>query len=153
LALDRPATAEPGQGIYRAEAARRVYEHLAQLAESVLGAGFTVIIDAATLQRWQRNVLAQAARRLGLPVALVVCDAPEAVLRQWLRQRAASGADPSDADEAVLERQLSGREPPTATELPLIRVNTERGIEPERLAGLILEAWREGDQSGKRGDA
>ena len=47
---------------------------------------------------------------------MLAFDAPEAVLRERVRLRARAGQDASEADEAVLTRQLAEREPLDADE-------------------------------------
>jgi predicted kinase len=56
------------------------------------------------------------ARELGANFALIVCSAPTEVLRARVAARAAAGADPSEANLAVLERQLAWYEAPGADE-------------------------------------
>jgi predicted kinase len=99
------------EGLYSAETTRRCYSRLAELAESVLRAGFTVVVDAAFLERNQRNVLSQTADRLRVPFRIVHVHADEATLCRRLVGRKASGSDASEAGLAVLRHQLQAREP------------------------------------------
>lgn len=91
-------------------------ERLPALAEGVLAAGFTVIVDACFLRRCDRAAMAAVAERAGVPLLILEFSAPEAVLRQRIEQRQRGGSDPSDADLAVLERQIGWDEPLSAAE-------------------------------------
>ena len=97
--------------LYAADATRRTYERLSDLAAELLDAGVTVVVDAALLRRGERDALRAVAQRHGSRFDLLECQAPPAVLRRRLGQRASAGTDASDADEAVLQLQLGFREP------------------------------------------
>jgi predicted kinase len=104
--------------MYAADVTRSLYQNvLPGLASPTLSAGFPVVIDATCLKRWQRTVFVDLASRLGVNCLIVDLDADPATLKQRLRDRKAAGADPSDADEAVLARQLVEREPLSEDEL------------------------------------
>lgn len=105
-----------GGGVYSAEASARTYRHLAALAESIVRAGFPALVDAAFLKRVQRNAFAQLAQRLAVPFVIFECEAPAALLRERVSERAASARDASEATVAVLETQLQLREPVGADE-------------------------------------
>ena len=91
-------------------------EHLPARASALLAAGFVVIVDATFLRLRHRQVMAEAARRAGVPLRILSCLAPPAVLQARLTARQQEGGDPSDADLAVLQRQLQQQEPLTAWE-------------------------------------
>jgi aminoglycoside phosphotransferase family enzyme/predicted kinase len=103
-------------GIYTAAASERTYEQLARLARHVLDAGSPVIIDAAFLMRQERDRFRQLAAAAGVPFMMLVCNAPEDILRRRILMRQAADTDPSEAGIAVLEAQLKSREPPGADE-------------------------------------
>jgi len=96
--------------LYDAATTRRTYRRLADLAAALLAAGYPVIVDAANLKAWQRELFRDLACRLDRPCRILSCTAPEVVLLERLRQRVAAGDDASDADGAVLRRQFAGRE-------------------------------------------
>jgi aminoglycoside phosphotransferase family enzyme/gluconate kinase len=104
-------------GLYREQATAATYRRLAELAREVLAAGYPAIVDAACLQRWQRDLLRGVARTAGVPFLNLAVSAPEAVLRARISQRQAAGSDPSDAELAVLEQQLQNCEALAADEL------------------------------------
>ena len=98
-------------GLYREEATRATYAELARLARLVLAAGWPLVIDAAFLQRWQREIFRALAAELALPLLIVSCRADTALLRERVRQRGAIGRDASEADQTVLEQQMTSAEP------------------------------------------
>ena len=110
-----PATARGGGsiggGIYSAARTQATYRHLVQLARQILVAGFPVVVDAASLQGWQRAIFRSQAQAMGVPFRLLSCRADEAVLGQRLQARAAADCDASDAGPAVLRHQLQNSEP------------------------------------------
>jgi uncharacterized protein len=103
--------AEPDADIYTARATRETYQRLAELAADALAVGYPVIVDAAALHQAERDQLIQVAASRKLPHLLLACTAPESRLRQRLRDRAEQGADPSEADEVIMERQQAVAEP------------------------------------------
>jgi len=105
-----------GRGLYDPEATRRTYARLAELARTVLAAGWPVIVDATFLHRAERAAFRSLGRDLAVPFALVSCTAPEAELRARIGAREQAGSDASEAGLAVLGRQLETQEPPAAEE-------------------------------------
>jgi aminoglycoside phosphotransferase family enzyme/predicted kinase len=110
-------TASPlGDGIYSAEHTEKTYHHLLDVATAVLGAGYSVIIDATFLKRAQRHLFRAEAARLDVPFHILDCAAPQAVLRERVIARERQGEDPSEATLAVLEWQIDSCEALDATE-------------------------------------
>lgn len=110
----RPAGAD--SGIYDAETTRATYLCLVQLARQVLDAGFPVVVDAASLKFWQREIFRSQARGQGIRFRLLCCRAAETILQARLQARQRGGSDASDADVAVLQQQLQCSEPLTDVE-------------------------------------
>jgi hypothetical protein len=94
--------------IYTPEATARTYAQLAALAEVTIGAGWSVIVDAAFLKRAERDQFRALAARLGVPFAIVSPGAPPDELA---RRIAARKNDASEATVAVLAQQLEWLEP------------------------------------------
>lgn len=105
LRAEQSAAAAPGAGIYATEISRRTYDRLADIARSAIAAGYPIVVDATFLKRAHRERFRQLADELCVPFRIISFEADEATLRS--RVRARGRADASDADEAVLERQLS----------------------------------------------
>ena len=91
-------------GIYDAATTVRTYARLRTVAQVALGAGWPVVVDAAFLRRSERADFAALSASMSLPFSIIDCRAESPLLRQRLEQRHAKGADPSEADVAVLER-------------------------------------------------
>jgi hypothetical protein len=130
-----PPQARGGSTLYAPGMTARTYARLAQIADQLLAAGLSVVIDAAALRVDERRALAQVARSRGCAVAVVACEAPIEVLQQRIVARAAAEADPSDATLAVLAQQLHWREP-RATDEPAHHV-IDTDCTPEALAQRV----------------
>ena len=103
--------------LYGPEASAYLYgTALPQLVEPALAAGLPVVLDACFLRHCERQQMARLAEKLGVPMQIVACDAPEPVLRQRLLARTAAGVDPSDATVEVMEHQRTWLEPLTSDE-------------------------------------
>ena len=96
-----------GEGVYSDDASQQTYGKLAELAEAVLQAGFSVIIDATFLERQQRDLFKQLAGSLGVPMRILLFRAEAHVLQQRIQDRQCEGSDISEADLNVLEHQLA----------------------------------------------
>lgn len=127
-----------GAGIYNAEANERTYRRLEEAAEAAVTAGYPAIVDATFLDPARRTPFAAMAERLGVPYAVLDFRADPAVLRQRVTRRQAGGRDASEADTAVLERQLAEYAPLAGTRgEPVIPVATERpGAAAELIAAV-----------------
>ncbi len=124
---EEPMTASVDGGIYSPAANERTYDRLAELAQDILRAGFSAIVDATFLKRAQRRRFQQLAAELGVPFQILAFDADEKTLRQRIRQRHAKGSDASDATVEVLERQLRAREPLTDDERSVCHFTSRTG--------------------------
>ena len=91
-------------GIYCAQASLQTYKKLADLAEEIIRAGYSVIVDAAFLKHEQRKPFQLLAKRLAVTYIIMEITAPAEVLRQRINKRK---HDISDADITVLEHQLA----------------------------------------------
>jgi aminoglycoside phosphotransferase family enzyme/predicted kinase len=106
-----------GSGIYDPEATRRTYARLADLARSVIAAGWPVIVDATFLRKAERIAFRDLARELAVPVVVVSCTAPDSALRARILSRDQTRADASEAGLEVLARQRDSYEPASRDEL------------------------------------
>ena len=136
LSVTADGTAEVGESLYSSATSAEVYEHLARYAEKLLKAGETVIVDAACLQRTQRQVLYNAAVSAEAPYTLVSLTGPRAILAKRIAQRAIDGGDPSDADLNVLDRQLRNQQLPQPDE-PVCALDTTTLTLEELLTRLL----------------
>jgi len=111
LAPEEASGSTVGGGIYSPELSERTYERLLALARPALAAGFPAFLDATYLKAERRQAARRLAAELGVPFAILALEAPEPMLRQWLRERAAAEGTVSEGDEAVLDKQLRSQEP------------------------------------------
>lgn len=128
------------QGLYALEATQATYDRVVALVRHVVAAGDTAVVDAAFLQRWQRDLFRQLAAELGCPFVIIAFAATPATLRARLVRRGREGSDASDADVAVLERQLLTQQRLAPDEQPFViafdtEAPGERACDPA--------AWRE----------
>jgi uncharacterized protein len=80
---------EFAQGLYRPEMTRRTYATLRRRAARWLRAGVSVVVDATFGTAEERSRLQRLAAHCGVPLVVLVCRAPEAVLKARLFARSA----------------------------------------------------------------
>jgi hypothetical protein len=95
---------------YSKTASARVHDRLFMDASRCLQAGWPVIVDATFLDASAREKAETIAKAQNAPFIGIWLDAKPDTLRQRVASRKSSA---SDADLAVLERQLATAEPPT----------------------------------------
>ena len=135
--LDRSAAA--GLAIYGEDATRQTFARLHECAREALLAGYPVIVDAAFLRAAERRQFEDLAGELGLPFAILDCQADVQILRRRVAERQAAGSDASEAGPAVLEMQLERHEPLNEHEQALaIVVRTDDKVDIPALAAR----WR-----------
>ena len=100
----------PEAGLYQRDRTVRTYEHLRNLANVLLKAGFSVIVDATFLQRQQRELFKRLAKEQGCHWFVVDVFAPEAVLAERIEHRFREGHDASDATVDIMKRQKETEE-------------------------------------------
>ena len=94
-------------GIYSGKAGELTYERLRELTSTLLAAGWSVIVDAAFLERSRRDAFRALARQSGVDYFIIAPQAKPTQLRARIRGRLAKGRDASEATLTVLERQLA----------------------------------------------
>lgn len=118
--------------LYSTGMSQQTFRRLAELAESVLQAGFPVIVDGTFLHREVRDDFRRLAGRLGIPFAILACGADIQVLRSRLVARERGAADASEAGVAVMEQQALQLEAPAGEELHYV-LEVESGQEAAEL--------------------
>ncbi len=136
-----------GTDLYSLEATEQTYQRLANLAGDLLASGLSVIIDAACLKESERTLFAEVAENRGAPFALLHCEAPEQMRRDWVRKRK---GDASEATEELLDAQQSWFEPLTVAEKThTVHLHTEEEHVAEAVADRIRQHFgmtpRQGD--------
>jgi len=138
LAPGARSDSPPGGGIYTADATAQTYHRLAALAGTVLETGEPVIVDATFLERGERDRCRRLARERGVPFAVLALHADEATLRARVARRAGEGRDASEANRAVLERQLRSGDALAADEREqALVVDTSGSVDADALAGEL----------------
>lgn len=133
-ALARSASV-PDCGRYDVETTRATYRRLEELAREVLQAGFPVLIDAACLRRWQRDLFSKLAETLEVPFRIISCRADQSTLRNRIVAREEAANDASEAGLTILEHQLRDNDPLSAAEQAVAIV-----FDGEALDGLLRRA-------------
>ena len=93
-------------GWYAPAETERTYAALADLARTIAGAGYVVVVVGTFLQRRHRRRFHDVAAGLDVPFVILDFVARAETLRQRVDVRAAAGLDASDADVHVLDEQL-----------------------------------------------
>ncbi|WP_255398893.1 bifunctional aminoglycoside phosphotransferase/ATP-binding protein [Nitrosovibrio sp. Nv6] len=127
--------------IYSADATRRTYARLLELAKGLLTAGMPVIVDAAFLNQNEREHFRQLAHELAAPFAIASMKSSTATLRSRIMQRQSQSNDASEADLAVLELLQEKQEALSAQEraVTVEFVNEEAGITADEPAWKKLK--------------
>ncbi len=126
--------AAPGEGLYGADISAGVYRRLADLAEIILKAGHNVIVDAAFLDRVERDRFRDLAGRVGSEFLIVSARAAHEKLELRVEDRRRTGSDPSDADVAVLRYEFDHLDPLGDDERDrVVEVATDRPVDVDKV--------------------
>lgn len=127
-------------GLYSGEMTERVYNEVLRRAEQAVCQGERVVVDAMFSRTWQRQAFLSAADRLAIPTGWLICEGPEAVVRDRLAQRR---GDASDADWQVYLQARALWEPVDVVTLRrTCRVTTMAPPdELVRRVGSVLGEW------------
>lgn len=137
MAAGERGTAQIDSGLYAQDMSWRTYAHLLDLASRIVDAGYSVIVEAAFLQRAQREPFYQRAVEKKLPCIVLDITARPQTLRARIVART---GDASDANLAVLEHQLATTAPLGDDEpARCIRVDTEQPIVMERICAQLQQ--------------
>lgn len=148
LSTATPAANPLNAGIYMPEMSHRTYARLLECAENCLQTGFHTIVDAAFLDRADRELFHGLAMRLRVPLVIVACHADPATLAARVQARIESGKDPSDADRRVLDAQLRNLTPFDAKEQSaVIAVDTRETAAIQRVIAAVQTHACSGEHS------
>jgi aminoglycoside phosphotransferase family enzyme/predicted kinase len=118
--------------LYSPEVTRWLYEkRLTSCASAALAAGLNVVVDATFLRRSQREEFQALAVRCDAHFALLECRSDLGQAQRRVERRREEGLDPSDADAAVIVRQMVSLEAIDAAErerLPLVCRGSLQGL-------------------------
>ncbi|TNC81221.1 MAG: aminoglycoside phosphotransferase [Oleiphilus sp.] len=130
LSADHHGGSSTMQGIYTSEITRKTYERLKHISSLILRAGFTVIVDATFLSISDRSTFKSLAETCQVKFLILAFSTDDATLRQRIQQRIVKNNDPSEANEEILNYQVT---------------NMERLLEEEFLQALIIDNKKEVD--------
>ena len=137
LGIDAAADAT-GRDAYTADVTFRTYARLEILAHRVASAGYVAVVDATFLYEAQREAFRQLADSIGVPFAIIDCEASMGVLRERIVSRGGQVDNVSDADLGVLESQRASREPLSDKERCLaVRVGPDQPLDRRALSALL----------------
>lgn len=126
------------QDLYQPSVTDSVYQHLADLTQRIIAAGFSVVVDATFLRQELREIFIRLSSKLDVPLTIVQCKAPENVLRERVAQRKQDIDDASEARLEVLEYQLKHHDLLTQKESALtVRIDSTHPINAEQLQAVI----------------
>jgi aminoglycoside phosphotransferase family enzyme/predicted kinase len=100
-----------GAGPYTEEVDRQVYDELIRRAETLLGHGASVLLDATFKRRRDREAVRGLARRAGVDMLFIKCVCPPATALARLDRRFRSGRGLSDGRPELYEEQARQFEP------------------------------------------
>ena len=116
--LFKPTPENKKELLYHKEASRKTFDHLYQIAETLLSAQLPVIVDAAFLRQEERARFQALAARLDIPFQILTFPIPsDEVLEARFRQRAEKLEEASDATYTVAMAQKQYLEPLSDEEL------------------------------------
>lgn len=120
------ASAPELKQLYSQKMSQRTYTRLHSLALTLLQAGYSAIVDATFLEQKQRAMFASLAKERSVRFEILDFQASYETLKARLKHRAAVEHDPSDANLAVLERQIELDEPLDEIELRNSRIIAQK---------------------------
>ncbi len=136
LKANQEDKADMGKGIYTSSATARTYGKLAELANEILEAGYSVIVDATFLKNLHVEQFEAMAKKKQILFSILVFNASEQTLRQRIMNRK-QGA--SDADLAVLEQQLKQQQDLSDSYgKKVININTEEPLDFRSIIQKII---------------
>lgn len=138
------STARSGSALnvdwYTPEATRKTYAAMVRAARPILAGGWSLLVDASFLKRWQRELFRALAREMGAPFAILDLRTDAATLRTRVASRERTQQDASEATVEVLEAQMKSREPLAAEELAsVIAVDGERATDAAVIEVVVAD--------------
>ena len=134
-----------GAGAYTADMTDETYRVMVERAEVLLASGSSVVLDGCFTRRSQRAAAIELAKRSGVPLLVLECQAPESIVRERLEGRASKGRAVSDGRWEIYHNQAASFESPD--EIPPgchVVLDRSRPVEEHMaaLTELMPAAWR-----------
>jgi len=125
-------------GIYSSESTMRTFRRLACLSRMILQAGYSVIVDAAFLQKHTRKTFQKIASESHAAFLILDFQAEHSILQKRIRQRQTRVGEASEAGLEVLDFQTHTQEPLDEQECKLsLRLDTTTVIRVDSLIDAI----------------
>lgn len=127
---------------YDAASSDKVYERLLEKSGQALAQGQSVLVDAVHARAEERSALADLAARYGAAFVGLWLEAPAQTLSARVRERV---RDASDADQSVLEKQLSAfseAAPTPAETWQAVNASGEPAETQARAKDIMASRWR-----------
>ncbi len=154
MTADARSSADEKPGLYGRAASQQTYERLLNVAQTVVKAGFPVLVDATFLAPRYRDQFARLADDQRLPFVILDCQASAETLRARVAKRSRQGKDASEADAEVLDRQLASDWQLAPAELAHAEVlQTDEEIDLEALVDRITSHAARAPEAGSPGPA
>jgi aminoglycoside phosphotransferase family enzyme/predicted kinase len=126
--------------IYEPQNRARVYDEMFRRAESLLAAGFSVVLDGTFLAADARSRAVALADRYRACPLLVRCHCPDELAAERIESRLATGRSISESRPNILARQKQADEPDPPG-LRSVAVDTAQAV-PEIIAAVFGELCR-----------
>jgi len=134
---------EKSEEQYSPENRNIIYQYLLGLANDILLANYSVLIDATFLEQQQRTLFLQLAKQCEVPFLIIHTEADQFTLLDCIQQRSVQADNVSDATQAVLENQQSSQQALSDDELKYsISVNTANSDDLDSLWVFINSVWK-----------
>ena len=130
------------EGIYAPDMTDRVYQHMLNLANIVINAGYPVIIDATFTQKKHRTLFANLANTLHVPFQILHVHTNEHQVAQWLIQRQKKLDTISEARLDILQALKAQQESLTEEEqshTTVIDMSEDKAYIDSKLSTLKLQ--------------
>lgn len=142
VAINDEVDATKEHMLYSSNATQQTYARLVDIARCLLEVDYSVIIDAANLKQWQRQLFIELARSVRVKHFIVAYHADESVLRQRVVERAQRNDDVSDATTEVLQNQMQSYEALTDEErLITIEIDTGQPLDFDAIITTHLSPY------------
>jgi aminoglycoside phosphotransferase family enzyme len=126
--------AESGEFLYTQAITDKTYQYLLDTSAQILKAGYSVIVDATFLDPNWRQKFAETAKRQGHDFYILDCRADPSIIRDRLERRHLDDKNVSDADLAIMQKQLDQYQTITSEErVHTIVVDTGQSVDVTRL--------------------
>ena len=118
----------------------RVYARAAKVADSIMDAGYPVVVDATFLHKKHRDQFRKLAAHRDYSFRILDVDATFCTLVNRIRDRTRINQDDSEADVDVLISQMKSLEPLEKFELQdTIKVDTTGNLDPSDISKLAKD--------------